>query len=83
MQQSGRNAAIEMLTTLTYPSACLSGWLDRIDPNIPESDIEAEFRKMDEEDEEQGVVAFDDFCTWMAERVVGLPSRPNSAASAR
>lgn len=55
----------------------------RIDPNVPENELESEFRKMDEEDEEQGVVEFDDFCTWMAERVIGLPSRPPSAASAR
>ena len=55
----------------------------RIDPTVPENELESEFRKMDEEDEEQGVVEFDDFCTWMAERVIGLPSRPPSAASAR
>ena len=48
--------------------------LFRIEPHIADSEIESEFRKMDEEDEEQGVVEFGDFCTWMAERVVGLPS---------
>ena len=58
-------------------------WFFRIEPNIADSEIESEFRKMDEEDEEQGVVEFGDFCTWMAERVIGLPSRPTSAASAR
>ena len=55
----------------------------RIEPSISDSVIEAEFRKMDAEDEEQGVVEFDDFCTWMAERVIGVPSRPPSAASGR
>lgn len=53
-----------------------------IEPSIPDEDIDADFAKMDEDDEEQGEVTMEDFCKWMAVRVVGAPAgatRPSSA----
>ena len=50
---------------------------------VTDKEVESEFRKMDEEDEEQGEVQFDDFCNWVAFKVMGLPTPSSLAASSR